>query len=63
MLNEEEILILDKKNKDITANVINYSSSKIEVKFGDKSYSYKSTNIKIISNTKIISNDIIRSIS
>ena len=38
MINEEKELILDKNNKDITANVIERTSSKIVVNYGKKSY-------------------------
>ena len=59
MLNEEKILVLDKNNKDITSDVIDYSSSMIIVKFGDKNYSYRITNLKILSNPISIDNCII----
>ena len=59
MLNEEKILVLDKNNKDITSDVIDYSSSMIIVKFGDKNYSYRITNLKILSNPTSIDNCII----
>lgn len=59
MLNEEKILVLDKNNKDITSDVIDYTSSRIIVKFGDKIYSYRITNLKILSNPISIDNCII----
>lgn len=60
MLNEEKILILDKNDRDITAKVVDYTSSKVIVKFGNKSYPYKISNLKIISNPTILDNCIIK---
>ena len=59
MLDEEKILVLDKNNKDITANVINYTASFIVAKFDNKIYQYKTTNLKIIVSSEILDNCII----
>ncbi len=60
MINEEKELILDKNNKDITANVIERTSSKIVVNYGKKSYPYKQSSLKTLKNPIILKNVIIK---
>lgn len=59
MMDEEDTLVLDKNNRDITSMVIDYSPFKITVNYGRKIYSYKITNLKIISNPIVLENCII----
>lgn len=57
MLNEEVILILNNKEKDVTSKVISISGSKIIVQYDkEKVYSYNRSSLKIITNP-IILND------
>ena len=50
MLNEEEILVLDKNNKDITGKVVGFSFSNVTVNYGERSYQYSRSNLKIFTN-------------
>lgn len=49
MLNENEILILDKKGKDVTSKVTEISAFQVTIKYSaDRIYTYNKSNLKII---------------
>ena len=50
MLNEEEILVLDKKGQDITSNIVEWFNGKIKVRFGTKTYFYNRSSLIMIKN-------------
>ncbi len=64
MLNEEAVLILDKKGKDITSKVILMSDSKVDVQYGEnKIYSYNKSNLLIIKNPIVLDDCLIKTSS
>lgn len=61
MLNEEEILILNSKGKDITSKVILISNSKVDVQYNEnKIYSYNKSNLLIIKNPTVFDDCVIK---
>ena len=49
MLNENEILILDKKGKDVTSKVTAISAFQVTIQYSaDRIYTYNKSNLKII---------------
>jgi len=49
MLNENEILILDKKGKDVTSKVTEISAFQVTIQYSaDRIYTYNKSNLKII---------------
>jgi len=63
MLNEEEVLILDKNQKDITSKVISESDSHLQVQFSENSiYTYNKNNLSILTNPVVL-NCVIRTSS
>lgn len=64
MLNEEEILILNNKGKDITSKVILISNLKVDVKYSNnKIYSYNKSNLLIIKNLTALDDCVIKTFS
>lgn len=64
MLNEEEILVLDGKGKDITSKVILISNSKVDVQYSEnKIYSYNKSNLLIIKNPTVLDDCLIKTSS
>lgn len=62
MMNEDEVLILDKRNRDVTSKIVKHSANTYYVQYrqNEKAYPYNKENLKFIYQPTVLSKSLIR---
>lgn len=60
LYNEENILVLDKKGKDITKNIVEITEFKVKAKYQNNLYTYNKNNLQILTNPIVLEDCLIK---